>query len=260
MPLTAGWLALAAKWWCKVAAMDATSIMHVAMEHNIRLYLSTKATGARPPPADRACWVTHLLTSMCNLGVLSQDSISSCHTVADVWALPITPQAVTAAAQAKFMHLCSRTFGDSSDPRTAPTEGAVACTYVRWALGEAECAPYLQCFLPWHVQSELCRLRLGGYPLRVATGRYEFDAATQGRGIQRGRRLCRVCSHVAVEDVKHFLLECPAYHDVRMKWHEVFMYSAPSQVLNHEDPYAVAYAISDMLKLRQQLLMATVDA
>jgi hypothetical protein len=65
----------------------------------------------------------------------------------------------------------------------------------------------------------LIRLRSGGYPLRIATGRNEGSGSTnvrQGhrhghRCLERSNRICLNCSAPgAVEDLKHLLPACPA--------------------------------------------------
>jgi len=61
-------------------------------------------------------------------------------------------------------------------------------------------------------------LRLGAHWLSVVTGRWING------GNQRGQRYCKNCRACAVEDEKHFLMECPAYHAIRDDFQELYFY------------------------------------
>ncbi len=92
--------------------------------------------------------------------------------------------------------------------------------------------------------------------MRVTTGRYE---GTGLRGTPRAERLCRLCSrrgHTHVEDIRHFLIECPAYAAFKAKWAEVFRsnLAAPADLLNQPNQAAVAHAIYDMVQHRKAAL------
>ena len=56
----------------------------------------------------------------------------------------------------------------------------------------------------------LSRFRLSSHQLEIETGRYV--------GLERDERLCRKCNTRMVEDEYHFLLICPHYNDIRMKY------------------------------------------
>ncbi len=77
------------------------------------------------------------------------------------------------------------------------------------------------------------------------------------RGLPQHERVCKVCNTVdAVEDVRHFLLECPAYVVLRQRHPRVFdpWPSSPATVLNHPDQAAVASVIYAMLQRRAEVL------
>jgi hypothetical protein len=65
----------------------------------------------------------------------------------------------------------------------------------------------------------LLRFRLSSHDLRIQTGRHH--------GTPRAQRLCEVHTHthatmVAVEDLAHFLLECPSYAYIRTQYLDIF--------------------------------------
>jgi hypothetical protein len=86
----------------------------------------------------------------------------------------------------------------------------------------------------------LCRFRLGEHTLRIETGRRE--------SIQRHQRFCRHCLTLGehhVEDEEHFLLECPLYKNIRIKFEHLIDFRPPILTLMH---------ISNMVDLAQYLL------
>ena len=112
------------------------------------------------------------------------------------------------------------------------------------------------------------RLRTGSYPLRIATGRNERRAppdggqgqqeggSGRGRGLPRCERICRVCHSGAVEDLRHFILECPAYTAIRQRY-SVFdpLPPNPHLVMSHPDQVAVASAVQAMVRHRTCMLL-----
>ena len=64
--------------------------------------------------------------------------------------------------------------------------------------------------------ADLMRLRLGSHWLSVVTGRWTDD------GTARTRRYCRKCMAYAVEEERHFMMECPAYQEVRAIFQELY--------------------------------------
>ena len=107
-------------------------------------------------------------------------------------------------------------------------------------------------------------MRVGSYPLRIATGRNEGSGVRNAapgerlgpRGIPQEQRTCRVCTHAPVEDLPHFLLECPAYAEVKQRHPLLFspQHTVSSAILNYHNQAALAACIRDMLARRQQLM------
>jgi hypothetical protein len=123
-----------------------------------------------------------------------------------------------------------------ADPRLAPSKGVAMCQYTQWVspvnpqvdlyMGAAA-PPHTRLCLPFARLRNLAQLRIGCAHLEVEQGRKCRPTAPQQD------RVCRLCSvegtpqerKVAilartgitgnVEDLKHFLLECPAYDDLR---------------------------------------------
>ena len=108
------------------------------------------------------------------------------------------------------------------DPRVASSDQVSYATYYTWM---AECvsqpARYVdhdRCINPEHL-ADLMRFRVGSHWLSVVTGRW-----AEG-GTVRAQRYCRKCMAYTVEDEKHFMLECPAYQEIRSEFGELFDYS-----------------------------------
>lgn len=71
-----------------------------------------------------------------------------------------------------------------------------------------KCEEYVCLDLKKYERSLLSHLRFGILPLRIETGRYVGEPVEQ--------RLCRFCALNAVEDERHFLLECELYNQIRI--------------------------------------------
>jgi len=137
------------------------------------------------------------------------------------------------------------------------------CQWVQLVLGSP--APHLKQFLLHHHKLALIRLRTGGYPLRIATGRNEGSGSTnvrQGhrhghRYLERSNRTCLICrAPGVVEDLKHFLLECPAYAQLRQTYHAVFAgHTATATLLQQPDQCTLATAIYDMVQHRTSVYL-----
>ena len=191
----------------------------------------------------------------------------ACTSVAEVLGLALTEQSVVARGAALVESWWQQHGASHADPRTA-SEGDVCCsTYRQWVQGGAvppKGAPHLKSHLLPLQRLALVRLRVGSYPLRIATGRNEGDGSANAlpgralgtRRIHRSLRTCRVCGVAgAVEDMQHFLLECPFYARVRQSWGAAFGQQATTaSVLGQRDQCKLAATISQMLQQREQFL------
>ena len=93
---------------------------------------------------------------------------------------------------------------------------------------------------PVFLTTTLQRFRLGAAPL----------AGNDHVSASRGERLCKLCSTREVEDEKHFLLECPAYENLRResRWRDLF---------NQTQDMKAVMGQKDQLKLARYLLTAS---
>ena len=113
--------------------------------------------------------------------------------------------------------------------------------------------PHLTAFLPTFIKHEILRLRCTSYPLAIQMGRRQRDK------IPRSMRLCKACFIdnvcACVEDDKHFLLECPAYDFIRLKYDKLFHEgSTPVSVLNFPDQNLFGQVLHEMLQHRSTLV------
>lgn len=94
---------------------------------------------------------------------------------------------------------------------------------------------------------ELARFRTGSHKLAVETGRWH--------GVARENRLCQVCKCGLVEDESHFLFDCEAYRDIRLKYRQLFSNIRRKDLggfLNSEDQFSVAKFIYWSMRRRKE--------
>ncbi len=106
-------------------------------------------------------------------------------------------------------------------PRTAPSDGVMMCTYMRWFAGPAV------------LQSSRCRGQILGVPVRARQmrkfirfrlGCHELPVEMGRRaGVLRRNRLCTRCSMGLVGDEKHMIFECPAVGPLRNRYAPLFL-------------------------------------
>jgi hypothetical protein len=262
-PMLVRWLKLATRLWERLRLaltadehdeLLASPISVKAFEQSIKLFLADPLGGS---------WAAEFLCCMHHLGVADP---YGCLTVRDVLDLSITEQRVVDACNALIESWWLKAGAEHVDPRSASSDAVYCSTYRQWVRGPeaVRSAPHLKSFLTFRLKQSLIRFRVGGFPLRIATGRNEGSGRANAsggrqlgpRGIPRGSRTCHVCkSTEAVEDIKHFLLECPVYQSLRSKWSCVFEgHSDPASLLGQNDQYKLAAALHDLLQLRHRYL------
>lgn len=257
-PVQLHWMALCARFWERSTKKDPGSLLREAMFANTQLFLNSHGGST--------CWVARFLGAMCHLGIVTKPQVEACHTVEDVWGLDITEAAVRDAVRVFCDGVWQQPRVSEHDPAMAPSDAVTWCTYKQWVLGDAEHAPYLKAFIATKQRLALMRLRLGGFPLRVCTGRYEYVHGSQQQhkqSLPRAMRICKLCHPLAregstgcVEHVKHFLVDCPAYADIRARWPAVFSHTSPAAILNHGNQAELANIIWDMITHRHQQLQS----
>ena len=137
-----------------------------------------------------------------------------------------------------------------TDPQIAPSQYVTACTYKHW-IGFPSDHPschYSSQTISMADKQLLARFRCGCHQLRIQTGRYSRPKEP------RALRLCQACAMNVVEDVHHFLLECPAYAETRQQFHHIFAHGSlvitTKYILAHRNQRHLAACIKDMLRLQ----------
>ena len=100
-----------------------------------------------------------------------------------------------------------------SNPRTAPSSGALTCTYLNWFLPTDGKSRY--CFMPvaGGRMKQFLRFRLGCHNLPVAVGRRT--------NIDRADRVCPHCAG-CVGDELHMVYECSYLQPLRLQYAHLF--------------------------------------
>lgn len=121
------------------------------------------------------------------------------------------------------------------DPRLAESDDVTCCTYSEWMSEDIKSPGVLAASGEWihpKYREALLRLRVGSHSLDVCTGRW-CNPSTGSKGrIDRNSRVCRVCQSGMVEDEKHFVLECPAYSDIRNMFPDVVNFGGDGSLRN----------------------------
>ena len=112
------------------------------------------------------------------------------------------------------------------NPRTAPSNQVVCCTYDRWCVYRPSPTPLplgkILTKRPHHVKfsagihpshlGALLRFRLGAHDLRVVTGRWQRPK------LERQQRICQWCTQGRIEDEFHMVFKCSAYDRLRRRF------------------------------------------
>lgn len=101
--------------------------------------------------------------------------------------------------------------------------GFSSLTLYRSIQPEHQYAQYLSAVKSYPYRRGISRFRCGCHGLHIDTGRF-------GKGSQhldRDQRVCQVCHSSCPEDEHHFLFDCPAYTEVRLKHLSLYQQSLP---------------------------------
>jgi hypothetical protein len=85
-----------------------------------------------------------------------------------------------------------------------------------------EMEPYLNSIASRNLRIGLTRLRISAHSLRIQTGRYGIDR------LERNLRVCQICNGNKIADEFHFVLNCPAFHSIRLEYIENVFRTKPS--------------------------------
>lgn len=225
------------------------------------------------------CWSSHLLHTMCSLNMLDrgwrQQPLD--WLLERSWKEDDVQQTLDALFKARWQG----PFPDN--PRVAPTRGITMCEHAVWVYpvdpavdfySRATAPAHTLLCLPFSHLRNLAQLRLGCAHLEVEQGRKRRPR------VPRGERLCKLCSgedaplarrlaalsrtgtSMNVEDLKHFLLECPVYDDLRAAcpafpdgvYSTLPHRNCVAVVMGHDNQAALANTLYYMKVRRAQLL------
>lgn len=236
MPIMFHWVLLAVRWWNKLSDMapaDDAAVSCVA-------YHAWKADILLMQAGCKACWCYQLLQTLEALQVLSP-AVWRTASLDGIMQLQISASDVTAALSRVYKSWWATGAATHPDPRTAPSAGVDMCTHLQWVYAHQPeidifdrfTAPrHVRLCLPFRVIQTLIKFRTGWHHLEVHGGRMAR--------IPRHQRVCKLCScanskpswwcrisertgtNQNVEDLMHFLLECPAYDHIRARYAAIF--------------------------------------
>lgn len=226
LPVMYHWVALAVRWWNRMSAArgDALSSMACcAWLEDVKLALA----------GCRDCWAYHLLATMDRLGLLEagwqQKALDWVQALR--WEEADVKRAVAQVFLARWQQF------SHPDPRSAPSEGISMCTHMAWVSPlNPENTDFSRANAPAHAKILGSFMMVQNYfQLRVGCAHLEVEQGRKRRRLDRHQRLCQLCSSEEtplavrqavlartgtsqnVEDLKHFVLECPVYDSMRSR-------------------------------------------
>jgi hypothetical protein len=275
LPVMYHWVVLAVRWWNRMSEgrVGDKSMACCAWLEDVKLAMA----------GCTSCWSSQLLRTMCSLHMLDQ----GWHQQSVDWVLGRRWEEsnVKAALAGLFMDRWRGPFHD--DPRLAPSRGVSMCQSARWVYpvdprvdfySRADAPEHTRLCLRFMVARNLAQLRIGYAHLEVEQGRKRRPV------VPRAERICKVCSgddatlshrqavlsrtgsSSTVEDLKHFVLECPAYDDLRAAcpafpsdvYSRLNDPNCMASVLGHANQAALANTLYHMKVRRAQILGLTV--
>jgi hypothetical protein len=199
LPLVQHWLRRALQLWNKLSTADPDSwLAHAAFLANIQLWQSGCNT----------CWTARVMAHMQQLGLLDgPDSQQQ-----PLWSQQFSPGSIEVAMDAimteawtSYQHRPYRQLGE------AHCEGRTLFCYAQYFLG---------------LNSSTARRRVyhnipasaWGPVMQLATGRLRLHCVTaHWHGPQRSHSSSCPCCSGVLEDPAHYVLECPAYSNIRQE-------------------------------------------
>jgi hypothetical protein len=259
-PVMWQWIKLAVRFWNRLSEpASENKLAGQALRGDVGLMLS----------GCKQCWTYKLLSTLTTLGVLSQQQWQPGGGVQvqvhDILALQFVEDGVVSRLEQRWQERLVRAKDEALDPRSeACTSAHVAyATYARYVRADdlaRRPAYQLATNLSFGQVQCISRYRLGWHDLAVQQGRFTR--------VPRQQRVCVVCealgTHLAdgrtpMEDLLHFVVECPSLQVIRDKFPVLFHPHAlrgadPSGhcrfVMNHKDQAQVAAALLALSKYR----------
>ncbi len=275
LPVMYHWVVLAVRWWNRmsVAQEGEGALARCAWLEDVKLALAGCS----------ACWSSMLLNALSSLQLLDRDWRTQ-----DLdWVLgqQWKESAIQEALATLFHHRWRGPF--DADPRVAPSLSVSMCQHSRWVYpvdpsvdfyNRANAPKHTKLCLPFVRLRNYAQLRIGYAHLGVEQGRKRRPMTP------REQRLCKLCCGedallsrrqlvVArtgqadnVEDLKHFVLECPVYDDLRAAcvafpsdvYSRLHDPGCMVEIFNHRDQAALVNTLYHMKVRRAELLGLTV--
>jgi hypothetical protein len=236
------WVVSAARWWGKLRDR-----MPDEGENSSRLAYNVWVDDVKLALAGCVdCWTYKLLHTLQVLGVVEASQWCAAGVTAEqVQELEFKAEDIASALARILTERWAAVVnqGAYANPRDAPSENILLCTHGRWVYppGDTLVRPtrhnspeYMQLCLPFKMLQCIARLRMGCAMLEVHAGRMarpmvvrqcrlcKMCSCPASRQIWKDRVYARTHSHANVEDLKHFLLECPAYDHIRARHRGMF--------------------------------------
>jgi hypothetical protein len=238
LPLSYRWVVLASRWFVKLQDMDVGRLAYNVWVADIELMLD----------GCRQCWTYMLLQTLTILEVVPSSAwdpaVNTSISKADVMQICLVEEVVQNSLQRRFS---SRWVGLHPNPRLAPQAAHDRCIHATWVLPtfadahqcQQPSSPHLKLCMSFKMLQCLARFRIGWHYLESHSARMRRRPAV----VPWGDRKCRLCAvpsgpyyygqaaataddreqqNYVVEDLLHFVLECPAYAHIRARHPAVF--------------------------------------
>ena len=215
-PMWLFWMKQCVSLWNKTRKLSHDDLIKSAMLESVHMALGAYANSS----ANRECWAYLFLRCMCALGVINHPQ-QALETEGDGQRQQLAAfdiDIVMAAAQRQTVETWAMAVA-TGDPRGIPNdqhEGVKLATYAAWFAADDVSdthSTFAANLDQWqHITTVAC-FRMGSHRLDVNTRRWGPDK------VGRSQRLCYCCEANTVEDEKHVVMECPAYHAER----EIFL-------------------------------------
>jgi hypothetical protein len=210
LPLAAHWGGQTASFWNRLVEMDSTRLTHLAFRDSIDLM----HRGAD-------CWAARALGQFRALGIIGEGAAHDPQV--PLFCCRLDTTAVGVASNRAFWH-----FYENPGPRSLPghhVHDRTLHTFASWFLQLSDGLPVHHNIPAWHWRRVL-RFCTGTHPLQSSmVARHAHKPPGDGqRRIPAARdSRCRCCTTGADEDELHFMLECPAYTDLRQQHAALFV-------------------------------------
>ena len=238
-PLQLSWLLQSFRFWNKLCSMPNERITKIAFVDSIQLFVE----------GSQQCWPFKVLSSACILDLIDSDIEHM--TIHDILDIRFSIPEAKARGQQYFDSIWSNI---AINPRLAPSTEVLFSTSKAWTWNDLDMsnqspAEHLSSYMPYPLRQLLLRFRLGGHNLQVEEGRMSKHNTL------REQRVCQCCTKNLVEDALHFMLECPAYDNIRDRSSGFFRDHENSlpNILNTKDVPTLCSIVQEMMLHRKAL-------